>query len=154
MAWKFSSQGAGSSRSKISASIHSARTLRAVGHAAMGQGLGDRLVGVFQLGVLADDGDADLTLRVGHAVHHVFPFRQVRLRGRGDAESVEDGLVEARAMVGEGGFVDRLQVIGRDDRGFPDVAEEGDLFQLTLGDRVFGAADEDIGGKADGFAVP
>ncbi len=35
----------------------------AVGHAAVGQGLGDGFVGVFKLGVFADDGDFYSRLR-------------------------------------------------------------------------------------------
>jgi len=92
---------------------------------------------LFQLGVLADDGDADFAFRVGHAVHDVFPAGEVGLRRRRDAEGVEDRLIEACVVVGQGGLVDRLQVIGRDDVLFADVAEEGDLFPLTVRDRVF-----------------
>ena len=45
----------------------------AVGHAAVGQAFDDGFVGVFQLGVLADDADADLVFGVGQPVHHVGP---------------------------------------------------------------------------------
>ncbi len=111
----------------------------------MGQRLGDGFVGVFELGVLADDGDADLALGIVQAVHHVFPAGQVGLRRGGDAEGVEHRLVEPDAVIGERRLVDRLQVIGGDDGVGADVAEQRDLVAFLFRDRVFGAADEHVG---------
>jgi hypothetical protein len=56
--------------------------LHPVGDAAMGQRLGDRLVGVLQLGVLADDGDAHLAVGVVDAVGHVLPPVQIAAAAR------------------------------------------------------------------------
>ena len=50
--------------------------LHPVGDAAVGQRLGDRLVGVLELGVLADDRDPHLALGVVDAVDHVLPLRR------------------------------------------------------------------------------
>ena len=60
----FSSQGAGSSFSKISALDPVELDLDPVGHAAVRQRLDQRLVGVLEAGVLADDGDRDLALGI------------------------------------------------------------------------------------------
>ena len=121
----------------------------AVGHAAMGQRLGDRFVGVFQLRVFADDGHADLAFGIGQAVHHIFPARQVGAgRGR-NAEGVQNGLVQPFTVIGKGGIIDRLQVGRCNDGLFADIAEQGDLFTLTVGNGVFGAQQQHIGGNAD-----
>ena len=122
----------------------------AVGHAAVGQRLGDGFVGVLQLSVLADDGDADLALGVGQAVHHVFPSGEVGARGGRDSERVEDGLVEAVAMIGQRRLVDRVQVGGGDHRILADIAEERDLGPLLVRDRLVGAADQHVWRDADG----
>ena len=54
--------------------------LDVVGDAAVGQRLAQRLVGVQQAGVLADNGDGHLAFRLGHTPDHLLPARQVRLR--------------------------------------------------------------------------
>ena len=122
----------------------------AVGHPAVGQRLGDRLVGVLELRVLADDGDADLTLGVVEAVHHVLPPAQVGLGRGADLEGVEHRPVKTRAVIGHRRLVDRLEVVGRDHAVGADVAEERDLGPLAIGDRMLGPADQHVGLQADG----
>ena len=56
-------------------------------------------------------------------------------------------------MVGNGRVVDRVQVIGRDHGVRADVAKEGQLVAFFLRDVTLGAADEDIGGDADGLQL-
>ena len=121
----------------------------AVGHAAMGQRLGNRLVGVFQLRVFADNGHADLALGIGQAVHHIFPACQVGARCGRDAKGIQHGLVQPFAVIGKGGIVDRLQVRGGDDGLFAHVAEQGDLFALAVRNGVFRAEQKHIRGNAD-----
>ena len=60
----FSSQGAGSSFSKISDLDPVELDLHAVGHAAMRQRLDQRFVGVLEAGIFADDGDRHLAFRI------------------------------------------------------------------------------------------
>ncbi|MPL84476.1 hypothetical protein SDC9_30441 [bioreactor metagenome] len=116
-----------------------------VRHAAVGQRLSDRLVGVLELHVFADDRHPDHALGIGQPVHHVFPAGHVGLRRGRDAEGVEHRLVETDAVIGERRLVDRLQVIGRDHRIGANVAKERDLRPLLVRDRVFGPAHQHVG---------
>jgi hypothetical protein len=65
-----------------------------VGDAAMGQRLGERFIGVLQMGVFADDGDRDLALGPADARDDLLPAREARRR-RVDAEMRADLRVEA-----------------------------------------------------------
>ena len=123
----------------------------AVGHAAMGQRLGDGFVGVLKLGVFPHDRDVHLALGVLQPVHHVLPFREIRTRGGADGKGVQNGAVQPRAMIGQRRLVDGLQVIGRDHGVRADVAEQRDLGTFLFRDGVFGPADQHIGGQTDGL---
>ncbi|OIQ69589.1 hypothetical protein GALL_488060 [mine drainage metagenome] len=125
----------------------------AIGHAAVGQRLGDGFVGVFKLGVFADDGDAHLAFGVDQTVHHVLPPGEVGTWRGGDAEGVKDGLVEPLAVIGERRVVDGFEVGRGDHRAFADVAEQGDFLALFVRDRVFRAQKEDVGRKANGLQL-
>ena len=115
----------------------------------MGQRLGDRLVGVLELGVLADDRDPHLALGVVDAVDDVLPLREVRPRRRRDREGVEHRPVEPLGMIGERRLVDRAQVLRRDHRLRPHVAEQRQLLALLRRDRHLRAADQHVGRDAD-----
>ena len=60
--------------------------LHLVGDAAMGQRFDQRLIGVLQAGILADDGDRDLAFRIADALVDRLPARQVGLALRFEAE--------------------------------------------------------------------
>ena len=83
-------------RSRLS--IQSSLTLHAVGHAAVDQRLDQRLVGVLQPRVLADDGDGHLALGVGRCARRCCSQR-VRSGARRvvDAEGGQHLAVEALA---------------------------------------------------------
>ena len=68
MPWTCSRNGAGSSRSNTSRLDPVELDLDLVGDAAVRQRLDQRLVGVLEAGVLADDGDRDLAFRVADAL--------------------------------------------------------------------------------------
>ena len=78
-----SSCGAGSALSKISLSIQSSLTLTRVGHAAMGQRLDQRLIGVLEAGVFADDGDRHLAFGIVDALRDVCPSARMSGLGAG-----------------------------------------------------------------------
>ena len=86
--------------------------------------LDQRLVGILQAGVLADDGDRNLAFRRADPLGDVFPRFQPRLRRGIDAEGCEDLVVEALLVVGHRHVVDARNVERLDDGGRPDVAEQ------------------------------
>ncbi len=58
-----------------------------IGDAAMRQRLDQRLIGVLEAGIFADDGDGDLAFGIAHALDDRVPAAHVGLRRRLDAES-------------------------------------------------------------------
>ncbi len=115
-----------------------------VRHAAMHERFLDRLVGILELDILADDGHVHRAIGVLDAVHHILPHAQVWARRGADLEHVEHRLVEPFAVIGERGLVDRLEVVGGDHVLLAHVAEESDLLALLVGDGLFGAAHENV----------
>ena len=79
-----------------------------VGHTAVGQRLGDRLVGVLKLGVFADNRDLDLALGVVDPVGNVFPTRQFGSGRRIDLERIQHRLIQTFPMVSQGCLIDRF----------------------------------------------
>ena len=106
----------------------------AVRDARMGERFSDGLIGVFELGVLSNDGDFDLAVRCSDAFGYAGPIVQLWFRCGLDAERVEDRLVQPFAVIGDGGFVDRFEVVCGDDGVWANIAKEGQLFALLLGD--------------------
>ncbi len=110
--------------------------LDAVGYAAVGQGLGDGFVGVLELGVFADDGDAHLALGIVDAVDHVLPYGKIGFRRGRNAERVEHRLVHAGRVIGQRRLVNRAQIRSLDHRIQPHVAEEREFVAFLLRDRM------------------
>ena len=115
-----------------------------MGDAAMGQRLGQRLIAVEQVGVLADDGDGDLALRLGHRMDDAFPAAHVGLAIGREAEMPQHFLVHALGMVLQRHAVDRTGIKRRDDAFRADIAEQRDLAALVLRDRPVAAAEQDL----------
>ena len=102
------------------------------------------------LGVFADDGDADLVLRIAQPVQQLAPVVQVAARGVLQAELLDDQLVELVVDQAQRHFVDRKILVLLFDHGLDrHVAEQGDLLAVLAADRVLGAADEDVGLDTD-----
>ena len=114
----------------------------------MGQRFVEALVRVLEGDVLADDADDDLALRVVDPVHELLPGRHVRLAPL-EPEPLEDDRVEALTRQDEGHLVDRIDVLGGDDRLLRHVAVEGELRLDVGGEVAVGAAEEDVGLDAD-----
>ena len=124
--------------------------LGVVGEAAGAQRLGDREVGVGQVDVLADEADRDLVLGVVHDVEQLAPARPVDVgRLAVEAERVDDVGVEALVVQHRRDVVDRRHVDGVHHGGLVDVAHEGDLALVRLGDRAVAAQHERVGLDAD-----
>ena len=114
-----------------------------VGDAAVGQGLGQGLVGIEQAGVLADDGDADLALGLGGAVDDVAPAGQVQRRGV-DGEMAAHLFVQPFFVVADGHLIDAVDVQGRDHGLVADVAEQRDLAPFGVRDLAVGPAQQHV----------
>ena len=89
----------------------------------MDERLGQRLVGVLEADIFADDADRDLAFRVEQAVDDVVPARHVGLRRVLDAEGAQHLGVEPGLVILGGDGVDALRVERGDDRFHADVAE-------------------------------
>ncbi len=124
--------------------------LHIVGDAAMGQRLAQRFVGILHLHVLADDGDAHLAFRVLHPLHDLCPAREIGLGRVVDVEVLEQLRVEADLVIGERHTIDRVEVERGDHPLRRHVAEQADLAPVVLGNRMRGAAQQDIRLDADG----
>ena len=115
----------------------------------MCQRLGDRLIGVFKLRVLANNRNAHQAFRIVDPVSNVFPDGQIGLGRWADRKGVQNGLVHAFAIIGEGRLIDRFEILCRDHRIRTHIAEQRQLFALLLRDGAFGSADQNIGRNAD-----
>ena len=107
------------------------------------------LVGVLQADIFADDADRHLAFGVEQAVDDVVPARHVGLGRVVDAEGAQHLGVEPGRVILGGDGVDALRVERGDDRFLADVAEQGDLRALALGQLAVAAADDDLGLDAE-----
>ncbi len=123
--------------------------LHLVGDAAMRQRLGQRFVGVLHAGVLADDGDGDVTFGIAHPLVDDVPALQRRGHLRLDAERRQHFVVEAGGMISLRHGIDVVDVARLDHGGFADVAEQAELAPLFLRNLAVGAAQQDIRLDAD-----
>ena len=106
-----------------------------------------------QVGVLPHDRDPHLMLRMHDSLDDGLPGSQIGFLGL-EPESLADHAVESLIPESDRDFVDRRHVGALDDALEIDVAEAGDL-ALDLGtDRLFAAADQDVGLDSDLHQVP
>mmetsp|Transcript_22560 Transcript_22560/g.36736 ORF Transcript_22560/g.36736 Transcript_22560/m.36736 type:complete len:329 (-) Transcript_22560:631-1617(-) len=119
-------------------------------HAAMGQRLGDGFIGVFQLGVLANDGNFDLAIGVVDAVAHVLPFAQVRLGGRADLKCIQNRLIHTFAMVGQRRVIDGRQVLCRNHALGAHIAKKRQFLTLLGWNWPLRPANQNVRRNPDG----
>ncbi len=105
----------------------------------------DRLVGVLQLDVFADEADVDRLRRRRFQGQEFFPRLHLGRRAHFEAGFFQDDLVHLLPLEDEGHLVDRRDVDRLDDGVLVDVAEEGHLAQDRRVELVLGAEDEDVG---------
>ena len=123
--------------------------LHTVGHAAVDQGLFDRLIGVFQLGVFANDGNVHLTVGVVNAVFDVEPTAKAWFRGWRNAERIQNRLIQTFVVIGQRCLIDRFQIVCCNHSLFADVTEQRDFFAFTFGDWLFRTAHQNIRRQTD-----
>ncbi len=115
----------------------------------MGQRLDQRLIGVLEAGIFADDGDRHFAFGIVDALDHGVPAAHVGLRRRLDAEGGEHLVVEPGGVIGARHVIDRADVARLDHRAFAHVAEQAELAALLARDFAVGAAQQDIRLDAD-----
>ena len=120
-----------------------------VGDAAVGERLDQRLIGVFEAGIFADDGNRHIAFRVANALVDETPTREIRFAVGFDPEGREHLAVEPGLMVGLRHRIDTVRVARFDHRARTYVAEQGELGSLAVGDRPVGTAQQDVGLNAD-----
>src|SRR6516225_9766735 len=120
-----------------------------VGDAAVGERLDQRLIGVFEAGIFADDGNRHIAFRVANALVDETPAREIRFAFGFDPEGREYLAVEPGLMIGLRHRVDIVRVARFDHRARTYVAEQGELSALAVGDRPVGTAQQDVGLNAD-----
>ena len=117
----------------------------AVGHAAMHQRFGKRLIGIRQADIFADDTDGHFAFRVLIAIENIVPARQVWLGRMIQPEGTQHLGIQTLGMIVERHRIDALGVQRRNDRFLADVAELRDLAPLAVRQRTFAAAQQQIG---------
>ena len=119
--------------------------VRVVGDTGVNERFVNRFISVFKLGVFRDDGDGRLFVRATERVEHFVPTVQFGGFRFGEAEAVDDHLVELGVGQGERHFVNReIGVPFFDDALARNVAEERDFGAFFLRDRLFRAADDEV----------
>jgi hypothetical protein len=111
-----------------------------VGDATMDQRFTERLIGIEQPGIFADDRDLDLAFRIGDAVHHHLPAREIGFGCGRDAEGIEHFLVETFGMIRARDIVNASDIERLDDGGGRHIAEQRDLAPFIHRDLTIGAA--------------
>src|SRR5712671_1986813 len=109
----------------------------------MQQGFAETFVGVFELDVFADDGDAYFAEGVMQAVDQVYP----RLEALGvmlEFEEAQNLGVQAFAAEFYWDGVDGVHVFHGDYAGLGYVAEEGDFLFQVGGDVAVAAAEQNV----------
>jgi len=116
-----------------------------VREAAVHQCLVQRLVGILQADIFADHADRHLALGMLMALHDIDPARKVGFARIGDAEGAQHFAVQPFAVILHRHGIDAAGVERGDDRFLADVAELRDLGALGIGQRLFTAAQQDVG---------
>ena len=123
--------------------------LGVIGRSRMGEGFVNRLVGVLELNVFADDPDLDRVSRVDNAINHIAPFDEVRLLCF-KAEPLTDDAVEVLIVQIKRSPVDRSRDIEKRDDGFgANVAKHRDFLFDVVVDRVLRTTNDNVRGDPD-----
>ena len=123
--------------------------LDAIGDAAVIERLDQRLVGVLEARVLADDGNGHFAFRRADAVADLFPLVETGFWRRLDAEGGQHFRIEAFLVIGHRHVVDIGDVERLDDGRRPHIAEQRQLAAFSFRDLAVGAHKQDIGVNAE-----
>src|SRR5690606_19029769 len=107
------------------------------------QRLSHREIRVRKIDILAHESNRDGRFRVVHDIEESLPVRKVKTVN-GGPELLDNVRVEALLVECSGNFVDRRKVWGVYDRLRLDIAHEGDLGAIRLGDGAVAAKHQRI----------
>src|SRR5690606_9077752 len=116
--------------------------------AGVGERLGQGLVGLGELDVLADHGDAHRALRVRLGFDESIPDGEVGRR-HVEPEHFAQQVVDALLVEHAGNLVDAVRIPYRDHGIERHVGEQRDLGALVLGDASIGTAQQQVGLDSD-----
>lgn len=123
--------------------------LDAIGKTTVMQRLDQRLVGILEAGVFADDRNRHFAFRRADAVADLFPRLQTRLGRRLDAEGGQHFRIETFLVVGNRNVIDIRHIQRLDDGGRTHVAEQRKLAAFRFRDFPVGAHKQDVGVNAE-----
>ena len=121
---------------------------QAAGDPSVNQRLIQGLIGIFEVDVFSHDGNIHASPGVLNRLNDLLPFLQPG-RPRPDIQKLDDLLIQPFLMEKQRDLVDGFHVFGGDDRVLLHVAEKGDLGFDLRGEKLFRAADQDVGLDAD-----
>ena len=117
-------------------------------HAGMHQRLGQRLVGLGEVDVLADHGNAHVMARMLQPLDEGVPDAQVCGRTV-ELEQIDKDVVDLLLVQHARDLVDGVGIAHGDDRIHRNVGKERDLGALVIGDGTVGPAQHHVGLDAD-----
>ena len=124
--------------------IHPAdRNLCAVLDSAVVQGLHHRQIRIMKLRVFADQCDLHLLIRMLQAIHHILPFRKVRLRA-GKMQTVADRLGQMLVLHHQWNLINAVRIQILKNMAARDIAEQRNLILQILRHLHLGAADNHV----------
>ena len=124
-------------------------TLHLVGDPAVGKRFDQRLIGVLEAGILADNCNGDVALRVLDALVDPTPADEVGIPAGINAKRRKHFAIEAGLVIGLGHGINIVDVARLDDRALADIAEQAELAAFLPGDRPVAAAKQNVGLDAD-----
>ena len=120
-----------------------------VRNTCMGHGFRHRQIGVVKLHIFANESDGDFSFRMSVALHHVFPFGQIRnshWQGKFLANDIRKAfLFQHQGYIIQGRSIRILHYVTRFH-----IAEKGNLILSFCGNWQFSAADNHIRLNANG----
>ena len=122
--------------------------LAAVRDAAVLQRLDYGKIGVVELRILSDEGDADSPFGMPLGLHHLLPVREIRRRAC-EMQALQHGFRQVLPLHDQRDLIEIFHVRVFQDMGCRDITEEGDLFPDALCQRVFRAAHQNVRLDAD-----
>ncbi len=123
--------------------------LHLVGKAAVIKRLDQRLIGILEPRVLANDGNSHFAFWIVETVGNLFPAIHARLRSRIDTEGRQDFRIKAFLMIGNRNIINRGHVERLNDSAFTHITEQRQLAAFRFRNLTISTNQKDIWSNAD-----
>jgi hypothetical protein len=120
-----------------------------IGDATVRQRFRQRLIGVGQVGVFADDRNLDFAIGKPDAADDLAPDIEIRRHRRVEAKMTQHLIVETFLVIVDRHLVNGIDIECGHHRLWANIAEQADLVALGLWDRPVAAAHHHVGANAD-----